>query len=192
MKPAIIEIGIVEVDLEALATTREKAHFVRPRRWDISARCTEFTGISAVDIRAASPFPEVLASIVEEFAPSKALCCFWGDDAAIIEDACRACGLRSPLRNLLDLAGLFHRLFLLRDQASLQKAVEILGLEFEGVPHGALADARNTARIHADIIRRMGREPAPPTASSSHVAHQETRSEFAEKLFKSLRREQAK
>jgi hypothetical protein len=47
------------------------------------------------------------------------------------------------------------RLFLLKQQVSLEKAIEILELAFDGMPHTALADPRNTARVHAALIRRM-------------------------------------
>jgi len=34
-------------------------------------------------------------------------------------------------------------------------------MSFDGMPDTALADARNTARVHAAVIRRMRREPEP-------------------------------
>ena len=46
MRQEIIEIGVVEMDLQTLEITRERARFVRPRRWEISDRCTELTGIT--------------------------------------------------------------------------------------------------------------------------------------------------
>lgn len=156
---SIIEIAFVEMDLQTLTITREKAHFVRPTRWDISDRCTRFTGITSGDIRTACPFPEVITSLTTQFAPSDALCCTWGNDAVPIAATCHEHGLRMPLRNLLDLAQLFQGLFLLKQAASLRAAVSMLGLEFEGIPHGALPDARNTALVHAAVLRRMRRQP---------------------------------
>jgi inhibitor of KinA sporulation pathway (predicted exonuclease) len=63
---------------------------------------------------------------------------------------------------------LFSRLFLIKQQVNLAKAIEILGLGFDGTPHSALADARNTARVHAAIIRRMRREPDPRLLRNPH------------------------
>lgn len=159
MRQEIIEIGVVEMDLRTLRITRERSHFVRPRRWEISDLCTELTGITEGDIKSARPFPEVLASLIEEFLPSKALCCTWGNDAGLIAAACQSHGLRTPLRYLLDLAHLTQGLFLHRQTPGLGEAVGMLGMEFGGVPHGALVDARNTAQVHAAIIRRMRRQP---------------------------------
>ena len=146
MAQAIIEMAFVEMDLDTLTITTERAHFVRPTRWEIRDRCTRLTGITPDDIRTARPFPEVITSLNKEFAPSEALCCTWGNDAVPISATCQEHGLRMPLRSLLDLAEFFQSLFLLKQAASLRGAVSTLGLEFEGVPHGALADARNTFR----------------------------------------------
>jgi inhibitor of KinA sporulation pathway (predicted exonuclease) len=186
MRQEIIEIGVVEMDLQTLEITRERAQFVRPRRWEISDRCTELTGITEDDIRDARPFPEVITSLTEEFSPAKALCCTWGNDAGLIASACQAHGLKTPLRYLLDLAQLLQGLFLLKDTPSLQHAIEILGLGFDGIPHGALADARNTARVHAAVIRRMRREPDPIRSPVKQLIETSPITSFGEKLRRAI------
>jgi inhibitor of KinA sporulation pathway (predicted exonuclease) len=187
MRQEIIEIGMVEMDLQTLEITSEKSHFVRPRRWEISDRCTELTGITEDDIKSARSFPEVIASLTQEFSPAKALCCTWGNDAGLIAASCQAHGLRTPLRYLLDLAHLFQGLFLLTQTASLRSAVEMLCLKFDGVPHGALVDARNTAQIHAAVIRRMRRHPDPPPQSAGETSEVAAPTPFGEKLCQALR-----
>jgi inhibitor of KinA sporulation pathway (predicted exonuclease) len=186
MKQEIIEIGVVEMDLLTLKITRETAYFVRPRRWEISRKCTKLTGITNEDIRTARPFTEVLAVFTNEFQPSKKLCGTWGEDASLIADACGREGMKSPLRNLLDVGQLFRCAFLLKEQSSLRKAVEMLDFEFDGVPHSALADAKNTARVHAAIIRRMRREPEPLPSPAEKPINAASSSVFAEKLRQCL------
>jgi inhibitor of KinA sporulation pathway (predicted exonuclease) len=186
MRQEIIEIGLVEMDLHTLEITREKSHFVRPKRWEISDRCTNLTGITKEDIRSARPFPEVLAALTDEFSPSRALCCTWGNDAGLIAAACQSQGLRTPLRYLLDLAHLFQGLFLLKQTPGLRSAVGMLDLEFDGVPHGALVDARNTARVHAAVIHRMKRQPVPPPTPARQAAEVAALTPFGEKLRQAL------
>lgn len=186
MRQEIIEIGVVEMDLQTLEITRESARFVRPRRWEISERCTKLTGITTDDIKSARPFPEVIAAVTQEFSPAKTLCCAWGNDGGLIAAACHEHGLKTPLRYRLDLSQLFQSVFLLRQTPSLHNTVEMLGLNFDGVPHGALADARNTARVHAAVIRRMRREPdlvAPPV---KQLVEASPTTSFGEKLRSAL------
>lgn len=153
MRQEIIEIGVVAMDPQTLRIIRENSYFVRPKRWEISEHCTELTGITKDDIQRARPFPGVIESLTQEFTPGEALCCAWGNDAGLIASTCQTHGLKTPLRYRRDLSQLLQSAFLLRQTPSLRNAVEILGLEFDDVPHGALADARNTARVHAAVIR---------------------------------------
>lgn len=191
MRQEIIEIALVEMDLRTLEISRERAHFVRPRRWEISERCTELTGIAKEDIQGARSFSEVLQSLTEEFTPGKALCCAWGNDAGLIEATCRAHGLKTPLRYRLDLSQLFPWLLLLKQIPSLHDAVEMLGLDFDGVPHGALVDARNTARVHATLIRRMRREPDPVALPVKQIINLPTITSFGDKLRRAIGPHQA-
>lgn len=186
MRQEIIEIGVVEMDLQALEITRERSHFVRPRRWEISERCTELTGITKENIQGARSFPEVLQSLTEEFTPGKALCGAWGNDASLIKSTCHMHGFKTPLRYRLDLSQLFQWLLLLKQTPSLRDAVEMLGLDFDGVPHGALVDARNTARVHAALIRRMRREPDPVAPPVKQVIDALAVTSFGEKLRRAI------
>jgi inhibitor of KinA sporulation pathway (predicted exonuclease) len=189
MRQEIIEIGVVEMDLQTLETTRENSYFVRPKRWEITERCTELTGITRDDIKSARPFPQVIAAVTQEFSPAKTLCCAWGNDAGLIAAACQVHGLKTPLRYRLDLSQLFQSAFLLRQTPSLHNAVEMLSLNFDGVPHGALADARNTARVHAAVIRRMRRQPDPPPSSTKHTVEATSVTSFGEELRRAISKE---
>jgi inhibitor of KinA sporulation pathway (predicted exonuclease) len=187
MRQEIIEIGLVEMDLHTLEITRESAHFVRPKRWEISDRCTKMTGITKDDIQNARPFPAVIEALKEEFVPSKAQCCAWGHDADLVASTCQAHGFKTPLRYQVDMSRLFQELFLLKQTPGLRDAVEMLGLDFDGVPHGALVDARNTARVHAAVIRRMRQQLEPPSIEQTVEANLVT--SFGEKLRRAISKE---
>ena len=105
------------------------------------------------------------------------------DDADLLSAACQSFGMRSPLRNVVDLGQLFWRLFVLRQRPSVQNATEILGLRFNGVPHTALADARNTALIHAEIVRRVREQPVSSAVIAETRREPENSTVFAEKLM---------
>ena len=185
MQPEIIEIGIVEMDLTTLSLTREQAYFVRPRRWEISEKCTRLTGITGEDVKSARPLDQVLALIAQQFAPLPRVCCAWGDDGAVLAAKCRAIGIESPFRRSVDLALLLQHLLVAPGQMSLTAAMEFFGLGFDGVPHGALPDSRNTARLHAAILRRLCGMPEP-VAVTAPAPTQATLTAFGERLRSSL------
>lgn len=161
--PEIIEIGVVELDCRSLEITREAGYLVRPRHLDISPECTRITGLTAEDLKHAARFAEVFAQLDNEFEPKGKLCGTWGNDAEIFAQACRKHGLRSPIRNVVDVSQVFWRLFLQRQQPSLASAVKALGISSDGAAHMALADARNTALVHAEMVRRIRCEAGPKT-----------------------------
>jgi inhibitor of KinA sporulation pathway (predicted exonuclease) len=156
----IIEIGLVELDPTSLNINREASYLVRPRQLDISFRCTAITGITRCDLIGARPLREVIAKIAGEW-PSKSTCFAWGEDEEVFVRACRAHQVPAPFRRFVDLSRTFQRMFLLSQQTSVRRATEALGLLFDGCEHMALADARNAARIHAEILRRL-RSTEPP------------------------------
>jgi len=138
----IIEIGAVELNLETLEIELQKDYLVRPRPFDISDRCTAITGLTAADPKCSPLLPEVLARFEQDFSPKQKMCCTWGHDSEFLAEACGRYKLRSPLRNCVDVAQLFWRNFLLRSQPSLRTAMDALGIQFDGVAHTALADAK--------------------------------------------------
>jgi inhibitor of KinA sporulation pathway (predicted exonuclease) len=129
-------------------------YLVRPRHLDISLRCTTITGLTREDLRNARPLRDVVSQIAQEW-PSKAACFAWGDDGDILTRACQAKHLAIPFRRFVDLNRTVQLILLLSEQLGVRGATTALGLPFDGCQHMAVADARNTARIHAEILRRL-------------------------------------
>jgi inhibitor of KinA sporulation pathway (predicted exonuclease) len=172
--PEIIEIGICRLDASSLRVVQEANYPVRPLHLDISLRCTAITGITTDDLRSAPPLKDVLSRIQSEW-PANATCFAWGIDGDILQRACRNHHLKMPFRRFLDLSQIVRSALLFEQQPGVLSAMEVLGLSFDGGAHMAVIDARNTARIHAELIRRFreekttntpvdrGSEAGPPT-----------------------------
>ena len=103
MNQEIIEVGIVAMDLADLKLLDEASYFVRPRRWEISQKCTKITGITDQDIRNAKPLGEVVRALTKRFQPEGKPCCTWGEDVPIFARACGAVGLVNPFGRAIDL-----------------------------------------------------------------------------------------
>lgn len=187
MTQEIIEIGIVEMDLITLEITKDASCFIRPRRWDISTKCTQLTGITRDDILAAKPLAEVLADLTQMFRPNGIPCCAWGEDGPILSRTCASMKLVNPFRQSVDLCRIIQCVFALKQQPSLSGTVKMLGLEFDGFPHGALPDARNTARVHAEILRRTRQKADRSDDCVVELKEVTSLSPFAQKLAESLK-----
>lgn len=188
MQQEIIEVGIVALDLNELEIVGEASYYVRPRRWEISPMCTEITGITEEDIRSARPLGEVLETLKERFQPRGKPCYAWGEDISILAQKCSSIKLASPFGRSLDLSRILQAAFAAKEQMGLKAATEMLGIDFDGFAHGALPDARNTARVHASILRRLRREPDPIDRPSLAGTTAVALSPFAQKLSGCLKK----
>jgi inhibitor of KinA sporulation pathway (predicted exonuclease) len=128
MQPEIIEIGLVEMNLDTLDIIQEGTYFVRPRRWEISLKCANLTGITADDVGSAAPLSEVLGVLTRKFEPQKKPCCTWGDDVSVIAKTCQGLGLVRPFRHPIGLAKVFQGAFAIKEQKSLSAAIQNAGL----------------------------------------------------------------
>ena len=176
------------MDLTDLKLLDEASYFVRPRRWEISEKCTKITGITDQDIRSAKPLAEVLRVLIKRFQPQGKPCCAWGEDVPIFARACSEVGIVSPFGRPIDLSKVLYGALATKDIAGLKAATEMLGLKFDGFAHGALPDARNTALIHAAILRRLLQIPELTGTISAETEVVQSLSSFAQKLNDSLRK----
>ncbi len=155
-KNEIIQIGLVEVDNSNLSIRREKNIYVKPIHSSISEYCTNLTGIKKSDISSKGrPLNEALSTIQKEFGPNSKMCFAWGKDNDAINDACIEMMIRNPFQeSMIDLGLIFRSTFDIKQNLSLPAALEFLNLKFEGKQHDALVDAKNTAILHIEMIRR--------------------------------------
>lgn len=183
LRNEIIEIGVVEMDLTSFAIVREAQHFVRPTGlWEISEYCTKITGITRSDIIPAYSLEDVLKKLENQFEFSGKRTVAWGHDVSVIKQACRSAKLDCPFRHPMDLSSLCRDLFFLSGQPSLESALELMGMEFEGVQHGALPDARNTARLHGGILQEFSESRCRNVVPTKSELMEPQLSPFATKL----------
>jgi inhibitor of KinA sporulation pathway (predicted exonuclease) len=153
-QPELIAIGIVDLRTDDLSVKREQAFLVRPQSSSISAFCSTLTGITPKEAAAAPPLPEVVRTIRKSFGQGD--WCAWGRDDELIRESCARAGADLPFTGAFhDLAGQVRGLLGLTYRLGLDEALQRFGLDWEGIPHEALADARNLARLFAALARRL-------------------------------------
>jgi inhibitor of KinA sporulation pathway (predicted exonuclease) len=133
------------------------------------------------------PLADVLTDLSQEFCPRSVPSCSWGEDIPVLAKTCASMKLVNPFRMPIDLCKVFQSVFALKQQPGLSAAIKMLGLEFDGFPHGALSDARNAARVHASILRWTRQET---DRTDDRVVEQKEvvpLSPFAQKLAESFK-----
>jgi len=153
-----IQIGAVIATLSGEVMGEWSSH-VRPIRHPVlTTFCTQLTSISQVEVDAADSFPAVIARLAEWMENSyKAVDCWasWGayDHHQLQQDlAFHSAPWRLPSKHL-NLKAAFAKKFRLKKRPALSTALTLVGLEFSGMPHNALDDARNAVRLlrHLEI-----------------------------------------
>ncbi|KAF1069355.1 MAG: DNA polymerase III PolC-type [Pseudomonas citronellolis] len=150
----IIEIGAT---LVAEADGRELDHFqrfVRPQRRPLlTLFCRELTHISQANVDSAASLPEVWQQFehwLAQHRPRLVGWASWGDyDRRQLEQDWQRNRLSSQLSDVqhINLKQRFAQARQLKKPVGLNTALHLAGLNFQGQPHRALEDARNTARL---------------------------------------------
>lgn len=149
----IIEIGatLTRADGHELESFQR---FVRPRRRPcLTEFCIELTHIQQAQIDSAALLTQVWPQFERWLAshlPHLAGWCSWGDyDRHQLALEWQHHGLTSSLADIphVNLRQLFAERRQLQRQVGLQSALQLAGMQFQGVQHRALNDARNTARL---------------------------------------------
>ncbi len=171
----IIEIGAVKLDDSCRVVDRFRC-YVRPRynstvHWSVA----KLTGITAKMLKNEDYLEDVLPRFVQWIGDKESVCLYaWSDsDRAQVEREVTFKNLWTPqLRTVCahwtDFQKVFSRLVGYRNGLALSRAVEYMGLDFDGTKHDALSDAENCARLmalvldEAEFARRKALVPPEP------------------------------
>ena len=171
----IIEIGAVKLDENCCVVDRFRS-YVRPRHnasvhWSVA----RLTGITTKELKKADYLEDVMPRFVEWVGVNESVRLYaWSNsDQAQVERECTFKNLWTPqMRSIFahwtDFQRVFSRMVGYRNGMSLSRAVEYMGLSFDGEKHDALSDAENCARLLAlmqdetEFARRKELVPPEP------------------------------
>ena len=151
----IIQIGSCWLSPEALERSNKMSIIIKPEASSVSDFCTGLTGITRKQAHRGMPYHDACRNLERKAGSRRLAWASWGrDDWALIKECARK-NCEYPLSdehiNVSALATLFLGLPM---HTNLRKAMDMLGLEWEGREHDAADDAWNTAAILGEIIRR--------------------------------------
>lgn len=150
MRPEIIEIGIVELDMQRREIVREAEYLVTPVMSEISEYCTELTGITPEEVaQKGRPLGEVMRSLANQFGPKHKSLISWGRDWSGIERDCVSKGVENPFpaENQLNVGQLASLAAGADRRLGLNESLLAAGLDPGATRHRGLVDARNTGRL---------------------------------------------
>lgn len=151
----VIEIGCVLCDLNGNIKD-EFMSFVRPEKNPLlSPFCTNLTSITQEDVNHAPVFEEALQLLDQWTASRNVLWSSWGNfDCKLLLSQQSRTGSDCLFTKVphVNLKKAWRRTTKQRRQNDLQSALAFHGLRFDGVPHRAISDAKNTARLLPFIL----------------------------------------
>lgn len=156
----IIEVGYcflyIDSVLKKCEISKPKSYFVKPYIYndvdykidDLSEFCTNLTGITKKNLsKSAFSFDKIIAFIIRDGGNSVTWGGYGDDKTKILKYSMyKELGLKPPA-SYLDVSLLLNYKLMNSYKYSLENALKLIGLEFEGVPHRAGVDAYNTARL---------------------------------------------
>ena len=147
----IIEIGAIRLD-EYGKEQDAFQRFVKPARHpSLSVYCRKLTGIRQQDIDAAPGFKRVGTLFKEwiEVSDDEYTLCSWGSkDKVLLTQDCQDAGIDTDwLEPFLDIKAQYHQLKGLSRKLGLKKCLMREGIEFDGMHHRALDDAKNLREL---------------------------------------------
>lgn len=164
--PEIIEIGLAEVDAEALVVTRTGSCLVRPEHSSVSAYCERLTGLSAERLRRhGRPLREAFASMRREWGTASKPWMAWGSDRRAVLADCERKRCADPFSDSFhDIGMQFTLLAGFRAGVGLRQASRLLGVPCEGREHSGMDDAAQAALAWTALARivreKLGPDPA--------------------------------
>ena len=152
----IIEIGVVPVDLRTHEIGEGESIYVYPEHSTVSDYCTDLTGITVKTLKDKGiKYVDAIRKLTEEYDSRQYTMISWGDyDRNMfwkMADLYMADYPFPPTH--INLKYFFAMWIGMVNMIGLRKALEKLGMEFEGVQHCGRDDAYNTARIFAAMLK---------------------------------------
>jgi len=151
----IIEIGVVPVDLRTHEIGEGESIYVYPERSTVSDYCTDLTGITTKILKDKGvKYVDAIRTLTEKYDSRKYTMISWGDyDKNMFWKMADLHVTDYPFPPThINLKYFFGMWIGMTNLIGLKKALDKLGMEFEGVQHCGRDDAYNTARIFVAML----------------------------------------
>ncbi|RME80643.1 MAG: DNA polymerase III [Planctomycetota bacterium] len=153
-EPEIIEIGVVSVNFPERKLVSKESILIRPRFSKVSTFCTKLTGLTQEMVDGGVSLEEGCQILREKYLSMDRLWMSWGRyDFKIFAKWCEKLDIEYPFSpEYINLKMLFAILMGLKKPVGLLRALDMLGISFEGSHHRGSDDAWNTGKILVTLL----------------------------------------
>ena len=155
----IIEIGLVLLNTETGEVVNPISVKVKPANSTVSQFCTDLTGLTQKDVDNALSLGQACEYLRKQYNSHRFVWSSYGEwDRYMMEKTVESKGIKSPFSGVhTNIQALFGWTLpaTKKDDLSLQKAVEVAGLQWVGQAHSGVDDAHNAANLLWSVLRRL-------------------------------------
>ena len=153
----IIEIGIAEVNIKNREVLRNDSIIIKPQKSKVSKFCTKLTTLTQNIVDDGCTFQAAMAILRKNYNSENRTMVSWGDyDRNMFERNSKEYGVKYPFgRRHINLKNTFTVLHGLDKEPGMDRALEYIGLDLQGVHHRGVDDASNIARILCHTLSRF-------------------------------------
>ncbi len=150
----IIEIGLCVLDV----TTGERSHprtiLIKPQQSRVSEYCTKLTTLTPEMLNEGVSFPGGCAVLKDEYQSHQRTWASYGDyDRLQFMKQCEEEGVLYPFgRSHINVKNLLALHYGLKREVGLERAMDLIGLPFEGTIHRGVDDAWNIAAVLSWVL----------------------------------------
>ncbi len=153
----IIEIGVTVVDSKKLEIINTDSIIVKPQRSKISKFCTKLTTLTQEKVDQGIFYQDSINLLKRRYDSENRTMLSWGDyDRKMFERNCRDYDVRYPFGpRHINLKNTFTVLMGLDHEPSVEAALKLLGMNFEGTQHRGDDDSKNIAKIFIHTLKKF-------------------------------------
>lgn len=153
----IIEIGICPIDIASGDLLEKESILVKPDRSRVSEFCTQLTTLTQEQVNGGVSFEDACGILRKKYRVHQRIWASYGEfDKNLFQKQCNRRSLRYPFSNRhVNVKTWFALMNALEREVGMDGALELLKIPLEGTHHRGADDARNIAKILANLMEKQ-------------------------------------
>ena len=151
----IIEIGICILDIQTGECSQPESVIIKPQHSTVSEFCTNLTTLTQEDVDKGVKYEEAINYLQPKYNLKNRIWASYGDyDRKMFFEMSKLYKIQYPFSQThINIKSWFALSRRMKREVGTGKAIDMMGLTFEGTQHRAVDDVRNIAIIFKDVLK---------------------------------------